>query len=103
MVALLVTPLFFRPTVTDTEANISQPAALPQPPMPEIRKEFIETGKIQYVVRDFPLSFHPNAVAFSKAMRAAGTGAAAPGTTQALELYCVLRQEAVVPVSSRSV
>jgi murein DD-endopeptidase MepM/ murein hydrolase activator NlpD len=42
MVALLVTPLFFRPTVTDTEANISQPAALPQPPMPEIRKEIIK-------------------------------------------------------------
>ncbi|MEN8687903.1 MAG: peptidoglycan DD-metalloendopeptidase family protein [Desulfuromonadales bacterium] len=42
MVALLVTPLFFRPTITNTEANISQPAALPQPPMPEIRKEIIK-------------------------------------------------------------
>jgi len=39
---LLVTPLFFRPTVTNTEANMSEPAALPQPPVPEIRKEIIK-------------------------------------------------------------
>jgi murein DD-endopeptidase MepM/ murein hydrolase activator NlpD len=39
---LLVTPLFFRPTVTSTEANMSEPAALPQPPVPEIRKEIIK-------------------------------------------------------------
>ena len=42
IVTLLVTPLFFRPTVTSTEANISEPAALPQPPAPEIRKEIIK-------------------------------------------------------------
>ena len=39
---LLVTPLFFRPTVTSTEANMSEPAALPPPPVPEIRKEIIK-------------------------------------------------------------
>jgi len=42
IVTLLVTPLFFRPTVTSTEANISEPVALPQPPVPEIRKEIIK-------------------------------------------------------------
>jgi murein DD-endopeptidase MepM/ murein hydrolase activator NlpD len=39
---LLVTPLFFRPTVTSTEANMSEPAALPLPQVPEIRKEIIK-------------------------------------------------------------
>ena len=38
---LLVTPLFFRSTVPSTEANMSEPAALPQPQLPEIRKEVI--------------------------------------------------------------
>ena len=28
---------------------------------PQIKKNYVETGKVKYVVRDFPLSFHPNA------------------------------------------
>ncbi len=39
--ALLVIPLFLRQTVTSTEANMAEPAALP-PPVPEIRKEIIK-------------------------------------------------------------
>ncbi len=39
---LLLTPLFLRPTVTDTEANTSAPQAPQPPPIPEIRKEFIK-------------------------------------------------------------
>ncbi len=27
----------------------------------QIKKDYVDTGKIKYVVRDFPLSFHPNA------------------------------------------
>ncbi len=27
----------------------------------EIKKNYVDTGKVKYVVRDFPLSFHPNA------------------------------------------
>lgn len=27
----------------------------------QIKKEYIDTGKVKYVVRDFPLSFHPHA------------------------------------------
>ena len=39
---LFVVPLFFRPTVTSTEANISEQSILPQPPVPEIRREVIK-------------------------------------------------------------
>ncbi len=30
--------------------------------LPQITKNYIETGKVKYVFRDFPLGFHPNAV-----------------------------------------
>lgn len=39
--ALLLVPLFLRPTVTNTEANIAQPTAPQPPPVPAIRKEII--------------------------------------------------------------
>lgn len=29
--------------------------------LPQILKDYVDTGKVKYVVRDFPLSFHPNA------------------------------------------
>ncbi len=29
--------------------------------LPQIKKEYIDTGKVKLVFRDFPLSFHPNA------------------------------------------
>ena len=37
--------------------------------MPKIEEEYIKTGKVKYVARDFPLAFHKNA---SKAAEAAG-------------------------------
>ena len=41
--ALLLVPLFLRPTVTSTEANTAAPAAPPPPPpLPEIRKEIVK-------------------------------------------------------------
>lgn len=30
--------------------------------LPQIKKEFIDTGKIKFVYRDFPLNFHPGAM-----------------------------------------
>ena len=32
-----------------------------QQTFPQIKKDYIDTGKAKYVFRDFPLSFHPNA------------------------------------------
>jgi len=32
-----------------------------QQTFPLIKKDYIDTGKVKYVLRDFPLSFHPNA------------------------------------------
>lgn len=32
-----------------------------QQTLPQIEEEYIETGKVKYAYRDFPLSFHPNA------------------------------------------
>jgi len=39
---LLALPLFLRPTVPSTEANMSEPAIPQPPPVPEIRKEIIK-------------------------------------------------------------
>lgn len=33
----------------------------------QIQEEYIDTGKVKYVFRDFPLSFHPNAAAAANA------------------------------------
>ena len=32
-----------------------------QQTLPQLEKEYIDTGKVKFVYRDFPLSFHPNA------------------------------------------
>ena len=45
--ALLIIPLFLRPTVTSTEANMSEPAMPAPPPVPEIRKETIKGTVVQ--------------------------------------------------------
>src|SRR3989338_2912048 len=37
----------------------------------EIKKEYIDTGKVKYVIRDFPLSIHPNAPKASEATECA--------------------------------
>lgn len=39
---------------------------------PEIRKRYIDTGKIRFVSRDFPLDFHVNAFHAAEAARCAG-------------------------------
>lgn len=39
---------------------------------PKIKKEFIDTGKLRYSIRDFPLAFHSNAKQASVAARCAG-------------------------------
>jgi len=41
LITLLVTPLFLRPTVTNTEANTAAPVVPPPPPIPEIHKEIV--------------------------------------------------------------
>ncbi|TSC79639.1 MAG: DSBA oxidoreductase [Candidatus Peregrinibacteria bacterium Gr01-1014_25] len=38
----------------------------------EIKKNYIDTGKVKYVVRDFPLSFHQNAQKAAEATECAG-------------------------------
>jgi protein-disulfide isomerase len=40
--------------------------------MPKIKKEYIDTGKLRYVFRDFPLNFHKNAL--NAAMAASCSG-----------------------------
>lgn len=37
-----------------------------------IKKKYIDTGKVRYVSRDFPLDMHPHALAAAKAARCAG-------------------------------
>ena len=39
---------------------------------PEIRKKFIDTGKVRFVSRDLPLDFHSNAMRAAQAARCAG-------------------------------
>ncbi len=39
--------------------------------LPEILKNYVDTGKVKYVVRDFPLSFHPSAQKASEATECA--------------------------------
>jgi protein-disulfide isomerase len=38
----------------------------------EIKKNWIDTGKLRYISRDFPLDFHPYAMAGARAARCAG-------------------------------
>lgn len=40
--------------------------------MPQVVKEYIDTGKVKYVFRDFPLSFHENAQKAAEAAECAG-------------------------------
>ena len=40
--------------------------------MPSIEKEYIDTGKVRFVYRDFPLSFHENAQKAAEAAECAG-------------------------------
>lgn len=39
---------------------------------PEIKKNWIDTGKLRYVSRDFPLDFHPQAMNAARAARCSG-------------------------------
>jgi len=38
----------------------------------ELKKQYIDTGKLRFVVRDLPLAFHPNALPAAEAVRCAG-------------------------------
>jgi protein-disulfide isomerase len=38
----------------------------------QIKKEWIDTGKLRYISRDFPLDFHPQAMPSARAARCAG-------------------------------
>jgi len=40
--------------------------------MPQVLKEYVDTGKVRYVIRDFPLSFHKNAKNAAYAAHCAG-------------------------------
>ncbi len=40
--------------------------------MPQIEQEYIKTGKVKYVARDFPLGFHKNAFKAAEAANCAG-------------------------------
>ncbi len=40
--------------------------------LPALKKDYIDTGKVQYIFRDFPLEFHPNAMSASIAANCAG-------------------------------
>lgn len=43
-----------------------------EPAYPKIMEEYVETGKVKYVMRDFPLSFHANAQKAAEAAECAG-------------------------------
>jgi len=43
-----------------------------QQTMPQLKKEYIDTGKVRYVFKDFPLSFHEKAVPAALAAECAG-------------------------------
>ncbi len=38
----------------------------------EIRKNYVDTGKLRFISRDFPLDYHPNAMRAAQAARCAG-------------------------------
>ena len=40
--------------------------------LPSLKKDYIDTGKVQYIFRDFPLDFHRNAISASVAANCAG-------------------------------
>ncbi len=40
--------------------------------LPQLKKNFIDTGKIKFVYRDFPLDFHPSAMPAAQAAECAG-------------------------------
>ncbi len=40
--------------------------------LPKIKSEYIDTGKVRYVFKDFPLAFHANAQMAAEASRCAG-------------------------------
>jgi protein-disulfide isomerase len=39
---------------------------------PELKKQYIETGKMRFITRDFPLEFHPHALKAAQASHCAG-------------------------------
>ena len=39
---------------------------------PELKKQYIDTGKLRFISRDFPLEFHPHALKAAQANRCAG-------------------------------
>lgn len=39
---------------------------------PELKKRYIDTGKLRFISRDFPLDFHPHALKAAQATRCAG-------------------------------
>lgn len=40
--------------------------------IPEIKKSYIDTGKVRYIFRNFPLAFHPHAQKAAEAVHCAG-------------------------------
>jgi protein-disulfide isomerase len=40
--------------------------------LPQIKSEYIDTGKVKFIYRDFPLGFHPNAQKAAEATECAG-------------------------------
>ncbi|MEK6926238.1 MAG: DsbA family protein [Nanoarchaeota archaeon] len=42
-----------------------------QDTLPSIKKDYIDTGKVKFVYKDFPLGFHPGAIPYAEAARCA--------------------------------
>ena len=54
--------------------------------LPQIKETYIDSGKVYYVFKDFPLAFHPNAQKAAEAARCAGAqGAYQPMHEQLFE------------------
>ncbi|MBI2451784.1 DsbA family protein [Candidatus Pacearchaeota archaeon] len=42
-----------------------------QDTLPQIKKDYIDTGKVKFVYKDFPLGFHPGAIPYAESARCA--------------------------------
>jgi len=67
---------------------------------PEIKKKYVDTGKVRFVVRDMPLSFHEQALPAAIAARCAGQQGRFPFVFEALFALPELSNEAIRAVVS---
>jgi protein-disulfide isomerase len=63
----------------------------------ELKKDYIDTGKVRFVSRDLPLEFHPNAAPAAEAVRCAGE------QHKFWELHDAIMQDTATDLSANSI